>query len=96
MKSLLKISSVFLGVLVVVLTFFCIFQIINSTQEKHLVQSYQEKINTITRDRSLGFSERGNNLTLSEVENIARKRNFVESENVTYVRVSSSEVVVVR
>lgn len=96
MKSLLKISSVFLGVLVVVLTFFCIFQIINSTQEKHLVQSYQEKINTITRDRSLGFSERGNNLTLSEVENIARKRDFVESENVTYVRVSSSEVVVVR
>ena len=96
MNTIFKTSFITLSLLIVVLTFSCIFQIINTTQEKHLVQRYQREINKLSGESYFANQKMENRLTLSEVEEMARERSFTESENITYVRVSSSEVVVVR
>ncbi len=88
-----KTAYILLGSLIVILTFFCIFQIINVTQETYLAQRYQKEINTITRESVSPFSGE-EKLSLREVEELARERDFVESDSVSYVEVLATEVVV--
>jgi len=79
--------------LIVVLTFSCISQIVSITQETYLAQRYQEKINTITREATSPFQVNGD-ISMSKVEEMAREKNFTNSESVSYVEVLATEVVI--
>ncbi len=94
MKSILKISYLSLFFFVIVLTFSCIFQIINLTQEKYLTQRYQEKINTISRKNYFNHHGSENGFSLREVEEIARENNFTDKGSITYLKAPATEVVV--
>ncbi len=94
MKSIFKISYLSLFFFVIVLTFSCLFQIINLTQEKYLTQRYQEKINTISRKNYFDHYSAENGFSLREVEEIARENNFTETGSITYLKAPATEVVV--
>lgn len=93
MKSIFKISYTFFFSLVIVLTFSCISQIINITQEKYLAQECQKKINTISRENL--YDLQGNeSISLKEIEVMAREREFTDLGTITYLKVPATEVVV--
>ncbi len=94
MKVISKISYISLLFFAIVLTFSCIFQIIGVTQEKYLSQEYQEKINTISRESYFAFRGVENGPSLKEVEEMAREDNFIDVENIIYVKAPATEVVV--
>ncbi len=94
MKSIFKISYLTLFFFVIVLTFSCIFQVINLTQEKYLTLRYQEKINTISRKNYSGAHDVKNGFSLKEVKRIASENNFTETESITYLKAPATEVVV--
>ncbi len=96
MKTISKIFRITLAVLAIVFSFSCVFQIIKMTNEKYLVEKYQEEVNTISEEIYSASQNFEKELTLATVENMAKEKNFVQSENITYVKVSSAEVVVVR
>ncbi len=77
----------------VALIFCCVFQVVSVTQEKSSVQSYQSKISAIKQERNEVLAGVSSGVSLSSVEEIARDLNFVESDAVTYIRLSSSEMV---
>lgn len=93
MNNISKIICVLLASLIVVLTFSCVFQIVNTTQETYLAQEYQEKINMVTRETASSFQE-NEKLSLGVVEEMVRERNFTDSGSVSYVEVLATEVVV--
>ncbi len=94
MKNIFKISCAFSFSLIIVLTFSCVSQIINITQENYLAQECQKKINAISRE-SL-YTPQGDEkiLSLREIETMARERSFTHLGTVTYLKVSAPEVVV--
>lgn len=94
MKSILKVVWGSLISLAIVLTFSCIFQIVDITQDNYLAQQKQRKINTISRESLYSLHQSENSISLGEIEKMARERNFTDSEGITYLRVSSTEVVV--
>ncbi len=94
MKSIFKISYISLFFFVIVLTFSCIFQIINITQERYLAQRYQEKINTISKENYFALRGSENGPSLREIERIARENNFTDAGSVTYIKAPATEVVV--
>jgi hypothetical protein len=94
MKSIFKISYLFFFSLVIVLTFSCVFQIINITQEKYLTQEFQKKINTISRENLYTLQGSESSLSLREIETMARERKFTDLGTVSYLKVPATEVVV--
>lgn len=64
------------------------------TQERYLAESYQRKINTISRENYTFSHNVQDGISLSEVEEIARERSFTEVGSITYIKVPSTEVVV--
>jgi hypothetical protein len=94
MQGFLKIIYGLMISLAIVLTFSCIFQIVGITQDKYLAHLYQEKINTIEREKHLNVNAEVHRLSLVQFEEMARERNFVDAGSVTYLRVPATEVVV--
>ncbi len=96
MKNPIKIFHITLSVLIVTLTFLCVFQIVGITQEKYLAQKYQRAAFAAAEENSSGPQEEGNGLSLEKIEQMAKERGFTVAGNITYVKISGSEVVVVR
>ncbi len=93
MKGFYKISYITCIFLISVLTFSCIFQIVNITHERYLVHVNQKKINTFSGETGFGFQET-KSFSLREVEEAARDMNFIDEGVVTYLRIPATEVVV--
>jgi hypothetical protein len=94
MKNVFKISFFSVSFLIMMFTFSCIYQINSMTQEKYLVKEYQNKINNISNKNYLSFYNKDNGVSLRKAEEMARERSFIDTENVTYIKVSSGEVVI--
>ncbi len=94
MKVFCKISYIACIFLIGVLTFSCIFQIVNITHERYFVHVNQEKINTLSRENRFELHETKKVFSLREVEEAARDMNFIDEGAVTYLRVPATEVVV--
>jgi hypothetical protein len=64
------------------------------TTEKKLTQQYQKEIHNISNEEM--FSVLGEKVSLAEAEEVARQRDFIdaESEDVVYIEIPSSKVVV--
>ncbi len=93
MKGFFRFIYVSLFALAIVLSFSCIYQIINVTQERYLAQRYQKKVNTISRENYSLFYGLQNGISLKEVEEIVKEKEFTQAKDVTYLQVSSREVV---
>ncbi len=93
MNYFYKISCLSLFLLLVALTFSCVVQVVSATQEKSAIQKYQSKINERRNESSVDYSINGNGISLSAIEEMARERMFVESSEVTFVKVSTTEIV---
>jgi hypothetical protein len=94
MKSFFKIFKTFLFLSVVPLVFCSIFQITEMTKEKQLIQETQKEIDLILEESA--FSVLSNEMSLDEVEEMARERNFIDISNtdITYIEETPTEVVV--
>ncbi len=87
-----KIIYLFLLALVITLSSLYLFQIINYTQESYLAQAHQNEVKSVSRNSLSAPSV----LSLSEVENIARDLDFVETKQVGYIEVYTGSKVVAR
>ncbi len=71
-----------------------VFQVHSLTRENYLIERYQESINGYSQEsRSLEYQFLQSN-SFFEVENIAKEVDFVRADNVSYIQVTGSEVVV--
>jgi len=71
-----------------------VFQVHSLTRENYLIERYQENINSYSQEsRSLEYQFLQNN-SFFEVENIAKEVDFVRADDVSYIQVTGSEVVV--
>lgn len=89
-----KIFQISLLALFIPLVFLCVIQITGMTTEKKLTQQYQREIHNISNEEM--FSVLGEKVSLAEAEEVARQRDFIdaESEDVVYLEIPSSKVVV--
>lgn len=94
MNYIYKISCFSLFILMIVLTFSCVLQIVNATQEKSTIQQYQRKINIVKSESENNYLASSNNVSLSNIEKVAREKMFVDSSDVIFVRSSATEVVI--
>ncbi len=94
MNYIYKISCLSLFVLMVALTFSCVLQIVNATQEKSAIQEYQKKINIAKSESDTNYLASSNGISLSNIEETAREKMFIDSTDVIFVRSSATEVVV--
>ncbi|MEA2092419.1 MAG: hypothetical protein U9P61_00335 [Patescibacteria group bacterium] len=94
MKKIFKIFQISLLALFIPLVFLCIFQITGMTSEKKLTQQHQEEIHNILNEEM--FSVLGEKVSLAEVEEVARQRDFIdaESKDIVYIKIPSNKVVV--
>jgi hypothetical protein len=94
MKKIFKIFQISLLALFIPLVFLCVIQITGMTTEKKLTQQYQREIHNISNEEM--FSVLGEKVSLAEAEEVARQRDFIdaESEDVVYLEIPSSKVVV--
>jgi hypothetical protein len=94
MKKIFKIFQISLLALFIPLVFLCVIQITGMTTEKKLTQQYQKEIHNISNEEM--FSVLGEKVSLAEAEEVARQRDFIdaESEDVVYIEIPSSKVVV--
>ncbi len=88
----MKIYNTFLSFLIIALSFLCVFQIITISKERDFARNYQQEANKINSNYFIQETEES--FSLNEVEEIAQKRNFVQSGDVNYVKISSTQVVV--
>lgn len=94
MKKIFKIFQISLLALFIPLVFLCVIQITGMTTEKKLTQQYQKEIHNISNEEM--FSVLGEKVSLAEAEEVARQRDFIdaESDDVVYIEIPSSKVVV--
>ncbi|MGM0439349.1 MAG: hypothetical protein ACQEP3_02875 [Patescibacteria group bacterium] len=90
----LKIQYILFSLLLLVSIFTYVFQVSALTKETYLIEDYQQKIDSYSKENSsLEYKFLQNN-SFFEVENIAQELNFEEVGRVSYIEVSGSEVVV--
>ncbi len=80
--------------LVIALASFCVFQIIELTEEVYLVQVKQKELNNIFQENEILTNNSANKISLREVESLARDMGFVDARDVSYIEVLGTEVVV--
>lgn len=94
MPKIFKLSAFLLFSLIITLSFSCIYQISSITQEKYLLQDYQNQVKKIFREKGAFSYQKNNAPSLSMVESVAKEKYFTKTEEVTYIKVSSGEVVI--
>ena len=92
MNKFFKFFYSFILLSIVPLFLFSIFQITSINSEKNLIQEYQKEIDSVLSENN--FEVLGSNISLSDAEELAKKRDFVENSEVTYIEISNTEVVV--
>ncbi|GEM_PF-6234578 len=90
MKNKFKLIYASSFFLVLFLSSFYIFQIMNYTQEVYLMQSYQQEMSNMSRE-TLSHNSFA---SLSEVERKAKDMQFKEAKEVSYIEVLGRDVVV--
>ncbi len=80
--------------LLVAVIFSYVNQVSQLTEENYLIEKYQREIDYYSQEsRSLEHQVLQDN-SFSQVESLAQKLNFEETDKVSYIEVSGSEVVV--